>query len=66
MIFGNMHAYAARPLVHRQDKSARLSLGMVASQQSPLPFHLQLILPPIECPVTADSRSVFWRAQLLI
>jgi hypothetical protein len=27
------------PSVHRQDESARLSLGMVASQQSPLPFH---------------------------
>jgi len=29
-----------RPLVHRQDEPTRLSLGMVASQQSPLPFHL--------------------------
>jgi hypothetical protein len=29
-----------RPLVHRQDEPAKLSLGMVASQQSPLPFHL--------------------------
>ena len=32
-------ALAARPLVHRQDEPAKLSLGMVASQQSPLPFH---------------------------
>jgi hypothetical protein len=30
----------ARPLVHRQDEPTKLSLGMVASQQSPLPFHL--------------------------
>jgi len=30
----------ARPLVHRQDEPAKLSLGMVASQQRPLPFHL--------------------------
>ena len=29
-----------RPLVHRRDEPTRLSLGMVASQQSPLPFHL--------------------------
>jgi len=29
----------ARPLVHRQDEPIQLSLGMVASQQSPLPFH---------------------------
>jgi hypothetical protein len=27
-------------LVHRQDEPTKLSLGMVASQQSPLPFHL--------------------------
>jgi len=27
------------PSVHRQDESTRLSLDMVASQQSPLPFH---------------------------
>jgi hypothetical protein len=39
MIFGDRRAYAARPLVHRQDEPTRLSLGMVASQQSPLLFH---------------------------
>jgi hypothetical protein len=34
----------ARPLVHRQDEPTKLSLGMVASQQSPLPFHLVTVL----------------------
>jgi len=29
----------ARLSVHCQDEPARLSLGMIASQQSPLPFH---------------------------
>jgi hypothetical protein len=29
---------------HRLDEPTRLSLGMVASQQSPLPFHLALSL----------------------
>jgi hypothetical protein len=33
-------AVPTRPLVHRRDEPARLSLGMVASQQSLLPFHL--------------------------
>jgi hypothetical protein len=33
-------AVPARPLVHRRDEPARLSLGMVASQQSLLPFRL--------------------------
>jgi hypothetical protein len=37
--FGDRRRYAARPSVHRQDEPARLSLGMVASQQSPLLFH---------------------------
>src|SRR5271165_4447619 len=30
----------ARPFVHRQDEPTKLSLGVVASQQSPLLFHL--------------------------
>jgi len=38
--FRSGEAVPARPLVHRRDEPARLSLGMVASQQSPLPFHL--------------------------
>jgi hypothetical protein len=33
-------ALPARPLVHRRDEPAKLSLGMVASQQSQLPFRL--------------------------
>jgi hypothetical protein len=33
-------AVLARPGFHRLDEPTRLSLGMVASQQSPLPFHL--------------------------
>ena len=32
--------FPVRPSVHRQDEPTKLSLGMVASQQSPLPFHL--------------------------
>jgi hypothetical protein len=31
--------FLVRPLVHRQDEPIQLSLGMVASQQSLLPFH---------------------------
>jgi len=36
---GRRRLYAART-VHRLDESTKLSLGMVASPQSPLPFHL--------------------------
>jgi hypothetical protein len=41
---------SARPLVHHQDEPARLSLGVVASQQSPLPFHLD-----VDCTAQAIS-----------
>jgi hypothetical protein len=38
--FWSGEAVPARPSVHRRDEPARLSLGMVASQQSLLPFRL--------------------------
>jgi hypothetical protein len=40
LVEGGREDIRAQPLVHRQDEPAKLSLGMVASQQSPLPFHL--------------------------
>jgi hypothetical protein len=39
MPVGRGEELPAQPLVHRQDEPIQLSLGMVASQQSPLPFH---------------------------
>jgi hypothetical protein len=38
--FGHGEDILTMPLVHRQDEPTRLSLGMVASQQSPLLFRL--------------------------
>jgi hypothetical protein len=41
-LLGPSEGIPARPAVHRQDEPTKLSLGMVASQQSPLPFHLDV------------------------
>jgi hypothetical protein len=48
--FGASKDVSARPLVHHQDEPARLSLGVVASQQSLLPFHLD-----VDCTAQAIS-----------
>ena len=39
---GPDEALPVRPPVHRRDEPTKLSLGVVASQQSPLPFHLDV------------------------
>ena len=58
--WGRARIVPARPLVHRQDEPTRLSLGMVASQQSPLPFHLDEAIVALMRSATA-GRACFRR-----
>ncbi len=48
---------SARPLVHCRNEPTKLSLGMVASQQSPPPFQLESFVKGLHVRVPADSQQ---------